>query len=201
MKYLTLSFVFLVLLLGGCLSSSDDKTEVRVDAFSDFLLFMRSNSAKQGDTLVVKMVADPLPLPIGMGESDTLILYKKGFDLTASLPAHIIDTQPIHSVYSVVYKYTYYAADAHPATPVSCSIDNHGKKFLKEPAYDTSDVFQERPHNGTRGYYRLVDTTEAVTALSCAFYSKLGYYVEYGKLNSNLAVPLPHYYGDIIIKY
>ena len=196
MRFASLSLAAFVFLLAGCTSNSGDDThELRVDAFSDLLLFLKSNSTKQGDTLVVNVVPAPLPVPSGWGANDTLILYKKGEDLTANLPTHTIDTlQVIIGLGIPNYKYVLYASDARPASPLSCSIDNRGKKFVKAAVHDTSDVFQERLHDGTKGYYRLIDTTETVTEFPCDFYLGAGYYVNYGGTNIR-------YYGDIIIRY
>ena len=193
MKFLSMLFAMLAFLLAACVNdSSKDAHEIKVDAFSDYLLYMRSNSTKQGDTLVVQVFASTLPLPIGMGDADTLILYKKGYDLTASLPSHVISASQIISPAAVNYSHVFYASDAHPAVP-SCSIDNRGKKFVKDSVYDTSDVFQEHLYDGTKGYYRLIDTVEAVAEFPCSFYLGKGYYMNYSATNI-------HYYGDIIIK-
>lgn len=197
MKFLSLYLTALVLLLAGCMNDSGGgKHEIRIDAFSDYLLYLRSNSAKQGDTLVVNVIAPPLPIPIGWGENDTLILYKKGYDSTAGLPAHGIDTVPPFyvAIGDVIHKSVLYASDARPESPLSCRIDNRGKKFVRETAYDTGDVFEERLHDGTVEYYRLIDTAEAIINFPCSFYLGKGYYVNYSGTNIR-------YYGDIIIQY
>ena len=193
MKLSLVSFVALaLLLLTGCVNdSSKDTHEIKIDVFSDFWLSIKNNAATlKGDTATIHLSSD------SAGKYETYILRDSSLDLTASLPAHVIDTSVGKLLPGEIHdKLTLYTLPASGS--ITCSIDNLGKKWVMDSTSAAGAVFQ----HGAKGFYHLVDTTRTVSSFTCILFG--GSPLSSSKLDRQTSFAWDYSsppYGEITIK-